>query len=329
MYQSNSVAVVVPCFQVERHIKQVVKTLPSFIDLIILVNDHSTDQTLTILKDLANDDHRIIVLNHKENYGVGGAMRTGLHEALKRKSDLIVKIDGDGQMDSGRIIELVKPLQNKKVGFSKGNRFADFKALRKMPAIRRFGNLALSFIIKVSSGYWKVMDPTNGFFCITSETLQKIDFKRLSSRYFFESSLLIELYYTGANIVDIPMSAQYNDEKSNLHIRTIVPLFSYKLFKAFVRRILYRYFIYDFSVFSIYILLGLPLLSFGVIFGLINWITHASAGVTTPTGTVMLSILPIILGFQMLLSWIQADIDSHRFFISTNNQPENENEESL
>lgn len=309
----NKLAVLIPCFNVSNHIKAVIEELPAEIALIIAVDDCSTDNTLDILRKIQEQEPRLSVVEHRSNQGVGGAMITAFQEALKSGCEYFVKMDGDGQMDASFINDLLSKLETQNADFAKGNRFHDLTRLAEMPFVRRSGNFVLGFLIKGASGYWDISDPTNGFFCITRATLSRLNLKRLSKRYFFESSLIIELYYVGARIVDVPMPALYGSEVSNLSITKTIFTFPQKLFRAFVRRIALRYFIYDFNMASVYILLGLPLFSFGVIFGILNWVKYHQAGVSAPTGTIILALLTVVLGFQLLLSAIQNDIENGKF----------------
>lgn len=318
MWNDSKITVVIPCYKVAAHIESTVIGLPEWVDRVVLVNDCSPDNSLEILNRLAKDHSKITVLSNEINMGVGGAMVTGFRHALQTDTDIVVKMDGDGQMNPIYLPELLLPLCNKKVEYAKGNRFNDFEALKRMPASRRFGNLGLSFLIKAASGYWDVFDPSNGFFAISKETLKRVDLDKLAPRYFFESSLLIELYYTGARIQDIPMPAIYGEEISNLSVTKTLFGFPPKLMKALFRRIFLSYFIYDFSITSIYMLAGLPLFLYGLVYGIVKWVHFASLDVAAPTGTVMLAVLPFILGFQMLLSAVQHDIDSKNPFRRNN-----------
>ncbi len=311
----HNCAVVVPCYKVESHIADVVGCIPPFVRHIILVNDCSPDGSSTILRDLKSKNGRIALIEHQVNQGVGGAMLSGFKKALELGCDYVIKMDGDGQMDPKHIPELLYPLVHDGYQFSKGNRFWELENLPSMPLVRRMGNLGLSFMLKASSGYWDVFDPTNGYFCISKDILKKLNMERLSKRYFFESSLLIELYYTGARISDVPMPAKYGDEESNLSVGHTLVSFPPRLIKAFLRRIALRFFIFEFNIFSIYLLIGLPLLLFGLVFGLLNWIKYAEIGIAAPTGTVMIATLAIVLGFQLLLSVIQYDVSSVNPFI--------------
>lgn len=305
------IAVVIPCYKVERHIEQVVSGIPDFVKHIIAVNDASTDQTLSKLNSLCQSNPKLTVVSHMQNQGVGGAMITGFERALELGCDIIVKLDGDGQMNINYLEKLIEPIKQGKADFTKGNRFRNLKALKQMPLIRRIGNIGLSFLTKAASGYWNIFDPTNGYFAISAEKLQQIEFKNLHKRYFFESSLLIEAYHAEAVIVDVPMDAQYGTEISNLSISKTLFEFPPKLLAAFVRRIFYKYFLYDFNIASIYLIVGLPFMMVGFWYGIVNFFYYSGLGISAPTGTVVIPTLLITLGFQLLLSAINFDLNNY------------------
>lgn len=304
----SKISVVIPCYKVASHIEQVVRALPECVNEVVLVDDCSPDDTGKILEQLSQQDSRIAVVRNARNMGVGGAMVAGFQEALRRGCDIAIKLDGDGQMDSSRITEMVQVLESGDYDFVKGNRFYDRFALKKMPQIRKIGNFGMSFLVKVSSGYWNVSDPTNGFIAIKKETLQRLDMSRLSPRYFFESSLICELYYTGARIKEVSMPAIYGEEKSNLSVLKSLLTFPPKLFLRWMRRIWLSYYVYDFNLGSLYFAAGSLSFFFGLIFGIIRWIQFASAGVAAPLGTIMIAVLTFICGFQLLLSAFQYDL---------------------
>lgn len=305
------VSVVIPCYKVGTHIEAVISELPPQVSLIIVVNDCSPDDTENVLLRLELDNKRIIYIRHQVNQGVGGAMITGYLKAIELHSDIIIKMDGDHQMDASYIPDLIRPLTEDKADFTKGNRFRDLKALRKMPLIRRFGNLGLSFFIKAASGYWNIFDPNNGYTAITGEMLRNIDFKKIHKRYFFESSMLIELYHANAVVVDVPMKARYGNEVSGLSITKTLFEFPPKLFVAFIKRIALKYFLFEFNIGSVYILFGGSLFLIGFVYGLINYIKYASSHLPAPTGTVVIPTLLITLGFQLLLSAVNFDIGNY------------------
>lgn len=241
---------------------------------------------------------------------LGGAVVTGYKKALELYSDIIVKIDGDGQMDVNYMQKLIQPIIDGKADYSKGNRFTDFKALRAMPKIRLFGNSGLSFLVKAASGYWNLMDPTNGYTAINKHALEELDLDNLAKRYFFESDMLINLNIENAVVSDVEIPAKYGDEKSSLSVTKTLVGFPPKLFKGLCKRIFLKYFIYDFNMLSLYLILGLPMILFGTGWGIFKWIQSIIIGVETSTGTVMLAVLPIILGTQFLLQAIQIDMNN-------------------
>lgn len=311
MYNDLKIAVAIPCYKVEQHLEQVVSGLPPFVDTILLVDDCSIDGTPALVDQMA-DGKRIIALHHERNQGVGGAMKTAFRKAIELEVDVVVKLDGDGQMDASYIAPLVETLADAE--FAKGNRLFDRRMLRRMPTIRRVGNMGVGFMVKAASGYWNVSDPVNGFFAIRTSTLRQMDLNRVADRYFFESSMLIEMHYTGARIREVTMPAIYADEHSNLSVGKTLFSFPPRLITAWLRRLHLSYFVYDFNICSLYILVGLPSFLFGLIFGLCEWIHYASISSPSPTGTIMVAVLTFILGFQMLLAAAQYDITASNPF---------------
>jgi dolichol-phosphate mannosyltransferase len=305
------ISVIIPCYNVAKHIEDVIHNLPTDITYIITVNDSSKDETGSLLKKLQQQNDKIVYLEHEQNGGVGGSMITGFKKSIELNSDITIKMDGDDQMDPIYIGPLIKPLIEGRADFTKGNRFRDFKALRKMPISRRVGNLGLSFLIKAASGYWNIFDPNNGFIAIRGETLRNLDLEKLHRRYFFESSILIELYYINAVVQDVPMKARYGNEVSGLSRTKTFFQFPPKLLWAFIKRIVLKYFLIDFNIASLYMLFGVPLFLAGGIYGYINFAKYTSERVAAPTGTVVIPTLLIILGFQLLLSAANYDITNY------------------
>ena len=307
-FESYKVVIIIPAYRVERDIKNVLHSLPDYIKHILVVDDASPDSTADVITALYNSDMRLSLIRHSHNQGVGGAMISGFKKALELGAQIVIKIDGDGQMDSAYIPALITPLIQGKADYTKGNRFRDFSSLQNMPFIRRIGNLGLSFLTKAATGYWNIFDPTNGFFAIRAEILAQLPLEKIDERYFFETSMLANLYLLNAFVLDVPIPAKYGNEKSHLSIYRTLFEFPYKLLITFLRRVLLKYYIYDFSILSLYLLTGFPLLLFGLIFGITKWIQYAQLGIAAPTGTVMLPTLCLILGIQIMLSGIEIDM---------------------
>lgn len=302
------IAVVIPAYECERHLRALVDRMPRFVETIVIVNDCSKDGTGVLIEALRAKDARIVAVHHEVNQGVGGAMISGFRAALRTSARIVVKVDGDGQMAPERIAALVTPLLEGRADFAKGNRFRHVAALRSMPFLRRFGNLALSFAVKLGSGYWKMFDPCNGFIAVRREVLAAINLDKLEKRYFFEISLLHQLSLVGAVVRDVGMPAVYGSETSHLRIKRILLEFPPKLVAITLRRVLYRKLGFDFSMDGVYLLAGAPLLAFGCIFGAVKWYHYASLGVPAPTGTIMVALLAFVVGVQFLTAAAALDI---------------------
>jgi len=302
-------AVVIPSYKVSAHILGVLSRIGPEIQRIFVVDDNCPEQTgAMVVRDCR--DPRVKVIFHERNLGVGGASLTGFQAALEEGIEIAVKVDGDGQMDPALIPVLLEPLQNGNADFSKGNRFFSPRNLSGMPITRLLGNAGISFIAKLTNGYWNVMDTTNGFLAIHTSLLPYLDAEKIEKRYFFENDLLFRLGLLRAVVQEVPMVAVYGDETSNLSVSRSLFSFPLKFFVRFLKRIFYRYFLRDFNAASLLLVLGTLAMAWGAVFGAIKWYVAESAGVTATSGTVMLAGLPIILGFQMVLYAVLYDISS-------------------
>jgi glycosyltransferase involved in cell wall biosynthesis len=304
------IAVVIPAYRTEGELPAVLRGLPAFVRHVIVVDDASPDASAALAAAAAKKDKRIILLRHEKNLGVGGAMVTGFRKALEIGAEIVIKVDGDGQMDPQYIPALIAPLLAGEADYAKGNRFRDSKSLQQMPLARRIGNLGLSFLTKAATGYWNIFDPTNGYFAIRAAALAQLPLDKIDERYYFETSMLSHLYLLDACVRDVTIPARYRNETSNLSIRRALFEFPFKLARTFTRRIALKYFIFDFSMMSVYLLTGIPLLLFGLVFGIAKWIQYAELGIAAPTGTVILPTLSVILAIQILLSAIDFDLNA-------------------
>jgi glycosyltransferase involved in cell wall biosynthesis len=250
-FRKHNIAAVIPCYRVEREIESVLCAVPPYIKHIIVVDDASPDSTAELVTYAAKSDKRISLIRHPSNICVGGAMITGYRKALELGAQIIVKMDGDGQMDMDHLPQLLSPLIDGQADYTKGNRFRDFKSLQKMPLIRRIGNMGLAFLSKAATGYWTLFDPTNGFNAIRSEVLAQLSLEGIDPSYYFETSMLAHLYLQGAVVKDVPMPARYQSEVSNLLVHRVLFEFPFKLLATFFRRLVLKNFIYDFSMASI------------------------------------------------------------------------------
>jgi len=252
----------------------------------------------------------VTVIEHEQNQGVGGAVMSGYRAAIADGAAVIVKIDGDGQMDASLIPQFVAPILAGEADYTKGNRFFNLERIGSMPPMRLFGNAVLSFLTKLSSGYWDLFDPTNGYTAIHADAARYLPFDKISRRYFFETDMLFRLNTLGAVVTDVPMDAVYGDEVSNLKISRIVTEFAAKHVRNFFKRLFYNYYLRDLSLASLELPLGCSLLLFGTVFGGWHWILSIYAGAAATAGTVMLSALPVLMGLQLILAFLSFDIAS-------------------
>lgn len=305
----HRVAVVIPCYRVTRHIAGVVAAIGPEVDVIYCVDDACPDNSGDFIETHIHDA-RLKVLRNPVNLGVGGAVMAGYQQAIADGADVVVKIDGDGQMDPALLPLFIAPILRGEADYTKGNRFWDLVHIGRMPAMRIFGNAVLSFLSKLSTGYWSNFDPTNGYTAIHTQVARLLPMDRISRRYFFETDILFRLNTLRAVVVDVPMDARYGDETSHLRIGKILGEFLFKHIRNFAKRIFYNYYLRDLSVASLELPVGLALLLFGLFFGGYQWQQSLSHGQAAPAGTVMLAALPVILGLQFLLAFLSADMGS-------------------
>jgi dolichol-phosphate mannosyltransferase len=301
------IAVVIPCHRVGAAVLDVIARIGPEVDAIFVVDDACPEQTgAVVARDCA--DPRVRVLTHAQNGGVGAAVMTGYRAALAASARIVVKLDGDGQMDPALIPRFIAPILAGEADYTKGNRFYSLRDARGMPVFRLIGNAGLSILSKLASGYWQLVDPTNGYTAIHADVLAQLPLERIARRYFFESDLLYQLNQARACVIEVPMRAVYGDEASGLNpARMILPFLFGNLYNA-GRRVIYSYFVRGFSLASLELLAGGPLLTFGVAFGGWQWWASRNTGVAATAGTVMLAALPVILGTQLLLSWLNFDV---------------------
>jgi len=304
----EKICVVIPVYRVENQIQQVIRQVPGWVWKIIAVDDASPDQSAQ--RAQAVGDERLILLRHECNQGVGGAVLTGFSQAAQLGATVLVKVDGDDQAPLEFLPDLLAPILAGRADYTKGNRFFHSHQILKMPAIRRFGNLGLSFLTKAASGYWNVFDPTNGFLAIDAEVFRGLDLDQIHKRYFFESSLLVELNLLRASVVEVPMPARYQGESSSLRISKVLIEFPYLLLRSLLRRLWLQYFVLDFSVGSLFMVIGLLSLLFGVAWGGLAWWRSSITHIPATTGTVMIAVMPVILGFQLLLQSVVFDVQN-------------------
>ncbi len=304
-----SIAVVIPSYRVKRQILEVIATIPELVQTIIVVDDRCPDASGRFVEENCSDP-RVKVLSNDVNRGVGGATMTGFSYAIQQGAEILVKMDGDGQMDPQYLPELLQPVIKGDADYTKGNRFQHLAELKRMPPVRRYGNLGLSFLTKLSSGHWDIFDPTNGYIALHANVARRLPFDEISQRYFFESDLLFHLKTLSAKVVDVPMPAIYGDEESNLSVSSAVPEFFKANLRNLGKRIVNQYFVGNLNAASIQLAVAFLLTCFSMVFGFYQWGLSIFSGTPATAGTVMLAGLPMITAIQLFISFLNYDLAS-------------------
>ncbi len=297
---------IVPCYKSSNIAPTVVKDLIQYVDFVICVDDNCPEKTGLLIKNNIKSD-KLKVLFHTKNMGVGGATKTGINYAQKIQAEIIVKIDSDGQMDPKNIPQLIEPIKNKTSDFTKGNRFRNIDVLVSMPKIRLIGNILLSFITKLSTGYWELFDPTNGFIAMNAKILNRIQYTKTDNRYFFETDLLFRCGLYDVLVSEIEIPTVYKNENSGLNPLLEAFRYSFSHVVIFLKRIIYQYFLIDFNPGSLSIFLG----SLGIIYtffsGLRSIIYYKNLNIETPLGMKILFLTTAIISMQLIISFIYYD----------------------
>jgi len=299
---------VVPAFNEEENIARVIKTMPSFVDRIIVVDDSSRDRTFQVASGAG--DERVSVIRHEVNQGVGAAIVSGHKRVIEAGGDISVVMAGDGQMDPKYLPSLLDAIIEMDCDYAKGNRFLEKGSLRAMPKLRVLGNMGLTFLNKLASGYWHIFDPQNGYTAIKTSVLRELDFDNFSKGYEFENDMLIELSIRNKKVKDVSMPAVYTGQKSKIRLYRFIPRMLLFFVKKFFYRVYQKYMLRDFHPFALLFIPGLALFWWGLLFGAyIVYLRYFTVEHISPsTGTVILSMLPLLMGFQMLLYAFILDV---------------------
>ena len=312
MFGDRNIYVVVPAFNEEERIEATLRGLPEWVDQIVVVDDASTDRTAEVVEARRASDSRIELIRNSNNLGVGGATLVGFRWSADNGADILVKMDGDGQMDPAHLAALLTPLAEGRCDYAKGNRFLNTEELASMPKLRLWGNFFLTFLTKSASGYWHVFDPQNGYVALRADVFRKLPLDGIAKNYFFEDDMLVRLNVIGARVIDVPIPARYSGEKSSMSLPKIAGSFPFLLLHRFWLRIYQKHVLRDFSPIALFYGLGIPLFVWGFFFGLAVWIHSIVYHNVATVGTVMLSALPVIVGLQLVLQAVVLEIGENK-----------------
>jgi|RhiMetdeSRZDD1v2_1073273.scaffolds.fasta_scaffold78726_4 glycosyltransferase involved in cell wall biosynthesis len=315
MFEGRRVCVVIPAYNEEKLVGQVLDTMPELVDRMIAVDDASTDATPRILCAAQGRlGPRLRVIRHERNRGVGAAIVTGYKAALEELdgTDLVAVMAGDAQMDPKELPRLLAPLVKDQADYTKGNRLFTGEAWKIIPRHRYLGNAALSFATKIASGYWHVADSQSGYTAITVEALSVLRLDRLYPRYGFPNHLLVELNNYDFRVRDVPMRPVYDvGEVSGIRLPRVIPTISWLLFKCYFWRMKEKYVIRDFHPLVFFLAMGLLLTVGGFALGVYIVYLRIVTGGLSPNG-VIFDALCLIMGVQMLFFAMWMDMEHNK-----------------
>lgn len=312
MYEGKTIAIVVPAFNEETLIGKTLRTVPAFVDRIIVIDDASTDDTARIVEEKRLDDHRVILVRHKENQGVGGAIVTGYKKAVELEIDISVVMAGDAQMDPDDLPKLIEPITRGEVDYAKGNRLFQGDAWNMIPHYRYLGNSFLSLLTKVASGYWHIADSQSGYTAASLSVLKRIDLDRIYKRYGMPNDMLIKLNQYDFRVRDVHVKPVYNiGERSGIRLSHVIPRITWLLFTRFWERLFFKYVIRDFHPLVFFYILSFFLLAASVPLTIRLFYMWISTGVIPGINT-MAVVFTIISGLQTLFFGMWFDMEYNK-----------------
>lgn len=311
MHQDHTIAVVVPAYQEEDLITDTILSIPPSVDRIFIVDDGSKDNTAGVATQFAMKDSRIHIIQHEKNKGVGAAIVTGYKQALSEGIDITVVMAGDNQMDPIAMPALINPIIQNRADYTKGNRLLNPEYRKGMNKWRFTGNTLLTFLTKFASGYWKLMDPQNGYTAISRKALERINLDSIYPRYGYCNDLLVKLNVFGFRVMDVEMPARYGREKSKIKYGSYIVKVSWLLFCDFFYRLRKKYIVLSFHPLVIFYLFGffITLIGFLALIFTLNYV-FVQGGPLFVRG--VLSLLIFTIGLQFLSFALLFDIQENR-----------------
>ena len=310
MYKKNRIGIIIPAHNEQDFIIKTIQGLPSYIDEYIVIDDGSTDQTSQRVKAMALKNKKIVLLKNTRNCGLGYTVKRGFLYFIEHKSvDIVCITAADNQFEGRYLTPMIENIINNKCDYAKSNRFLDQYSLNKMPTHRLFGNIVFTLLTKLASGYYTIFDTLNAFSATKLSTIQKMNMRELKNRFDFEISYLMQHAYLNARVKDFFTPVKYDTEISDVNYITFIFQALSVLTLGFLRRINRKYVMYNFHPIALFFYSGGIMLFFGIAMGV--YITFHSFGPRpATTATVMLSVVPFILGIQFILQAIVLDIQN-------------------
>ncbi len=314
MYQGKTIAVVVPAHNEEKLIPKVLETMPDFVDLIVVVDDASTDHTSAVVASYRERlGRRLLLIAHKENQGVGASIVSGYKQALVSGIDVVAVMAGDAQMDPADLERVVAPIARDETDYVKGNRLFRGESWAMIPHYRYLGNAMLSLLTKIASGYWHIADSQCGYTAISRIALERLDIDRIYKRYGMPNDILVKLNVSNFRVHDVSVRPVYNiGEQSEIHLSKVIPAITWLLIRGFLWRLKEKYVLRDFHPLLFFYCMGLSLFPTGIMFGAYLLWYRLFVGAVAPTSALFAAFL-IISGLQALFfaMWFDMDYNKH------------------
>lgn len=315
MYRDKKVALVIPARNEERLIRPTLEAVPQLVDKVYVIDDVSTDNMCTVVRDYMKQDCRVELIQHERNTGPGGGIITGYKRSLEEEFDIAVVVGGDNQMPLDQMPRFLDPLIDGKADYTKGNRFmVRHLSLREVPQVmpksRLIGNMLISAATKIASGYYKIADVVDGYTAITREALEIVDWDRAWKGYGYPMDFLIRLNAYNIRVKDIPRRAIYlpGERQSQIKGLRYAIWVSPMLFRGFIWRLINKYVLWDFHPLVFFFFAGLTLLPLGLLGGVyLIWQQVVGIGVSGPRATFVA--LLVITGLQFLLFAMLFDME--------------------
>ena len=312
MYLQKTIAVVVPAYNEERLIAKTLRSIPSLVDKVIVVDDRSNDNTVKFVREVAEKDKRMILIEHEANQGVGGAIITGYKKAIEFDIDVTVVMAGDGQMDPRDLKNIVRPVAKGDVDYTKGNRLFQGDAWSMIPHYRYLGNSFLSLLTKIASGYWHIADSQTGYTAVSLNVLKKLNLDTIYKRYGMPNDMLIKLNQYDFRVRDVHVRPVYDvGEKSGIRLITVIPKISWLLFKGFWKRLFFKYVIKDFHPLVFFYILSFFLLISSIPLTIRLFYIWAVSG-DIPDINAMALVFTVISGLQTLFFGMWFDMEYNK-----------------
>ena len=312
MYNDKTISVVIPAYNEELLIGKVIETMPEYVDHMVIIDDKSTDNTVSVVKAIANTNPKIVLLSHDINQGVGAAIATGYKWTRDNSIDVTAVMAADFQMDPEDLVRIIEPICDNTYDYSKGNRLFRGESWDMIPKYRYIGNSFLSLLTKIASGYWHIADSQSGYTGISLRALKAIDLDGIYPRYGMPNDILIKLNISHFKVKDVSVRPVYNvGEKSGIKLKKVIFTIPALLFKGFCKRMLHKYIIRDFHPLIFFYLLGLLLTPLGGLFGLYLFIMRLTGTTIAPTSALFAAFL-FITGLQSLFFAMWFDMEYNK-----------------